>query len=81
MALQVRKREIERVRVQPSLVAHAIGYETVVGAHNTVYVRRRWQALPCSPGTVNVDAYNTVCALTRLESCIVPIWHGLVILS
>ena len=22
----------------PSLVAHAVGYETVVGAHNTVYV-------------------------------------------
>ena len=56
----------------PSLVAHAVGYETVVGAHNTIYVRRMWQALPCSPGTANVGAYNTVCALTRLEGGIVP---------
>ena len=23
----------------PSLVAHAIGYETIVGSHNTVYVQ------------------------------------------
>ena len=23
----------------PSLVAHAVGYETVVGAHNTVYIQ------------------------------------------
>ena len=62
----------------PSLVAHAIGYEMVIGAHNTVYVRRMWQALPCSPGMANVDAYNIVCILTRLEGCIVPVWHGLV---
>ena len=27
------------VRVLPSLVAHAVGYETVVGAHNTIYVQ------------------------------------------
>ena len=54
-----------------SLIAHTVGYETVIGAHNTVYVRRGWQALPYSPSVVNVGAYNTVCALTRLESCIV----------
>ena len=50
----------ESARVLPSLVAHAIGYEMVVGAHNTVYVRRMWQALPCSPGMANVGAYNTI---------------------
>ena len=61
-----------------SLVAHAVGYETVVGTHNIIYVRRMWQALPCSPGMAKVGAYNTVCTLTRLEGCIVPIWHGLV---
>ena len=38
--------------------------------------RCMWQALPCSPGMANVDAYNTVCVLTRMESCIVPIWHA-----
>ena len=29
----------ECIRVLPSLVAHAVGYEMVVGAHNTVYVQ------------------------------------------
>ena len=31
------KREL--IHVLPSLVAHAVGYETVIGAHNTVYVQ------------------------------------------
>ena len=72
------EKERESIHVLPSLVAHAVGYETVVDAHNIVYVRRMWQALPCLPGTANVDAYNTVCILTRLEDCIVPVWCGLV---
>ena len=38
MALQVREKEREYIRVLPSLVAHAVGYEMVIGAHNTVYV-------------------------------------------
>ena len=35
------KSEKERkcIRVLPSLVAHAIGYETIVGVHNTVRVQ------------------------------------------
>ena len=61
----------ECIRAPPSLVAHAVGYETVVGTHNTVYIRHMWHALLCSPGTVNVGAYNTVCTLTLLEGCIV----------
>ena len=43
-----------------SLVAHAVGYKTVIDAHNIVYVRRVWKALPCSAGMANDDAYNTV---------------------
>ena len=43
-----------------SLVAHAAGYKTVIGAHNTVYVRHMWQALPCSPGMADDGAHNTV---------------------
>ena len=39
MALQVREKERECMRVLPSLVAHAVGYGTVIGAHNTVYVQ------------------------------------------
>ena len=30
----------KRGSVLPSLVAHVVGYKTVVDAHNTVYVRR-----------------------------------------
>ena len=31
--------ERECIRVLPSLVVHAVGYETVVGTHNIVYVQ------------------------------------------
>ena len=67
------QRKRECIRVLRSLVAHAVGYETVVGVHNTVYVRRMWQALPYSPSTADVGAYNVVCTLTLLEGCIVPV--------
>ena len=72
MALQ--EREIERVcvRMLLSLVAHAVGYKTVGGTHNTVYVRRVWQALPCLLGMANDDAHNTVRVLTCLEGCKAP---------
>ena len=30
------QRERECIRVLPSLVAHAVGYEMVIGAHNTI---------------------------------------------
>ena len=33
------QRKRERIRVLPNLVAHAVGYEMVVGAHNIVYVQ------------------------------------------
>ena len=41
MALQVREKERDIIRVLPSLVAHAIGYETIVGAHNTIHAQAR----------------------------------------
>ena len=43
-----------------SLVAHAIEYKTIVGAHNTVDVRRMWEVLPYSPCMENGGAHNTV---------------------
>ena len=43
-----------------SFVAHTIGYKMMVGAHNTVVVRRMWEVLPYSPCMVNVSAHNTV---------------------
>ena len=33
------EKERECIRVLPSLVTHAVGYETVIGVHNTVYVQ------------------------------------------
>ena len=44
----------------PSLIVHIVGYETVVGAHNTVYVRCMLQAPSCSSGMANIGAHNTV---------------------
>ena len=79
-----REKERECVRVLPSLVAHAIGYETIVNAHNTVRAQthligftvfvwygkcRRLQYLK-----TNVGAHNTVWALTCLEGLKVPVW-------
>ena len=43
-----------------SIVARAIGYKMIVGVHNTVYVRRMWEVLPCSPCMANDGAHNTV---------------------
>ena len=41
IALQVRERE--SVHMLLRLVAHAVGYRMIVGAHNTVDVRRMWE--------------------------------------
>ena len=43
-----------------SLVAHAIGYKMIVGTHNTVCVKRMWEALPHSLCMANDDAHNTI---------------------
>ena len=56
MALQER----ERVRMLLSPVTHVVGYKTMVGAHNTVVVRRMWEVLSCSLCMVNDGAHNTV---------------------
>ena len=43
-----------------SLIAHAIGYMMMVGAHNTVVVRRMWEVLLYSPCMVDDGGRNTV---------------------
>ena len=43
-----------------SLVAHAIGYRMIVGAHNTVNVRCMWEVTSSSSGMTDVGAYHTV---------------------
>ena len=40
--IALQERERERVCML-SLAAHAIGYKMIVGAHNTVDVRRMWK--------------------------------------
>ena len=39
----LQERERERVCMLLSLVAHAVGYKMMVGAHNIVDVRRMWE--------------------------------------
>ena len=75
----------------PSLVAHAIGYETIAGAHNIVHAQMRLASFTVFAWygkcrrlqycKTNIDAHNTIWVLTCLKDCIVPIWHGLVELS
>ena len=43
-----------------SLVAHAVGYKMIVGAHNTVNVRCMWEVALSSSGMVDVGACHTV---------------------
>ena len=43
-----------------SLVAHAIGYKMIVGAHNTVNVRCMWEVASSPSGMVEVGACHTV---------------------
>ena len=54
-----RERECVCVRML-SLVAHAIGYKMIVGAHNTVNVICMWQVAPSSSGMADVGAYHTI---------------------
>ena len=76
MALQVREKERECVRVLPSLVAHAIGYETIAGAHNIVHAQMRLASFTVFAWygkcrrlqyyRRNVGVHNTIWVLTRL---------------
>ena len=43
-----------------SLIAHAVGYKMMVGAHNTVVARCMWKVLPYSPCMVDDGAHNIV---------------------
>ena len=43
-----------------SLVAHAIGYKMIVGAHNTVNVRCMWEVASSSSGMADVGACHIV---------------------
>ena len=55
-ALQAR----ERIRMLLNLVAHAVGYKMMVGAHNTVVVRCMWEVASSSSGMADVGACHTI---------------------
>ena len=51
--------ERESVRML-SLVAHAVGYKMIVGAHNTINVRCMWKVASSSSSMADVGACHTV---------------------
>ena len=59
-----------------SLVAHAIGYKMIVGAHNTVNVRCMWEVPSSSSGMADADAYHTVDARRHVEGFTMFTWYG-----
>ena len=59
-----------------SLVAHAIGYKTIIGAHNTVDVRCMWEVASSSSGMADVGACHTVDAQRHAGGFIVFAWYG-----
>ena len=63
MALQVREKEREYIRVLPSLVAHTIGYEMIIGAHNTVHVQMH---------VADFIVFAWYDKYRRLQHCLVP---------
>ena len=50
-----RERERESIHML-SLVAHAVGYKMIIGAHNTVNVRCMWEVVLSSSGMSDVGA-------------------------
>ena len=50
-----------------SLVAHAVVYKMIVGAHNTVNVRCTWEVASFSSGMADVGACHTVDAQRHVD--------------
>ena len=59
-----------------SLVAHAVGYEMIVGAHNTVNVRCMWEGASASSGMADVGACHTVDAQRYIGFFTMFAWYG-----
>ena len=58
-----------------SLVAHAVGYKMIVGAHNTVNVRCMWKVASSSSGVADVGACHTIYAQRHVRGFIVFVWY------
>ena len=59
-----------------SLVAHAVGYKTIVDAHNTVDVRCMWEIVSSSSGMADVGACRTVDAQRHVGDFTKFAWYG-----
>ena len=59
-----------------SLVAHAVEYKMIVGAHNTVNVRYMWEVASSSSGMADVSACHTVDAQRHARGFIVLVRYG-----
>ena len=60
----------------PSFVAHAVGYKMIVGAHNTVNVRRMWEVTSSSSGMADVGARHTIDAERHAGCFTMFTWYG-----
>ena len=68
--------EREGVRMLLSLVAHAVGYKMIVGAHNTVNVRCMWEVASSSFGMADIGACHTVDAYRHVRGFTIFAWYG-----
>ena len=59
-----------------SLVAHAVGYKMMIGAHNTVVVRRMWEVASSSSGMADVGACHIVDAQRHAGGFTMFAWYG-----
>ena len=59
-----------------SLIAHAVGYTMIVGAHNTVNVRCMWEIASSSSSMKDVGACHTVDAQRYVGGFTVFAWYG-----
>ena len=59
-----------------SLVAHAVGYKMIVGAHNTVNVRCMWEVMSSSSSMADVGACHTVDAQRQIGGFTMFAWYG-----
>ena len=59
-----------------SLVAHAVRYKMIVGAHNTINVRCMWEVASSSSSVADVGACHTVDAQRHIGGFTVFAWYG-----
>ena len=59
-----------------SLVAHAVGYKMIVGAHNIVNVRCMWEVPSSSSSMADVGACHTVDAQRHIGGFTMFTWYG-----